>query len=473
MTLRKGFRVAAISVLGLLALPIAMHVTVRPLARLTPPKLGKVSLGDITGDEATRRVGRNEVSRSPGLNLARLSGNPEELGTAHGRLLRDAMVETEGRFQSRFKDYVPRAFTRALLTDLAQARFFDIDQGMTLDHRREIAATAEAFAPDPFANLFPTYQRFVYLNALYDISLSFEQSPLLGCTTFFVSGDGAALRHTLFARNFDFEVDPVFDEQKTLFVVKEAGKIPYVSLSWPGLVGSVTGVNQRGLAMVVHGGRAGELMRKGEPVLHVLRDVLGTAATVDQAYEELNRHAIMVSHIIVMADPSGHAEVVERVPNVPSYRYRLASRAVVTNHLVGPSADDPKNLRIISHTSTIERQQRGQQLLKEHSAPLSARDLITFLRDRKAVNGDALPLGDRRALGALIAAHGVAMDLTTRRIWVGGAPTLLGRYFELSLDDLFDEAKPLKTLLSNAATIDADPLLETAEYRDYLRAHPR
>ena len=31
---------------------------------------------------------------------------------------------------------------------------------------------------------FATFQRFVYLNALYDISLSFEGSPLIGCTTF-------------------------------------------------------------------------------------------------------------------------------------------------------------------------------------------------------------------------------------------------------------------------------------------------
>jgi hypothetical protein len=405
--------------------------------------------------------------------LARLSGSPEAIGVAHTRLLYDAILETERRFYSRFQQYVPRALSRSLLVDLAQLRFYDIDQGMTVERRREIAAMAATLKPDPFTNLFPTYQRLIYLNAIYDISLSFEQSPLLGCTSLFVAANADQQQHTLLARNFDFEVDPVFDEKKTLFIVKETGKIPYLSLSWPGLVGSVTGVNEKGLAMVVHGGRAGELSRQGEPVLHILRDVLGTAENVEQAYVELKRHTIMVSHIIVMAEPSGRAEVVERVPGQPPYRYRLPNRAAVTNHLIGPAASDPKNKRVIERTSTIERQLRGQQLLDLHPSTLTAKDLIGFLRDRQAVNGKPLPLGDRRALSALIAAHGVVFDLTARSIWVGGTPTLLGPYYELPLETLFDESVPLGTLLERASHVEADPLLESPEYADYRRRHPR
>ena len=127
---------------------------------------------------------------------------------------------------------------------------------MTSSHRTEIAAGALAFAPDPWNDRVPTYQRMVYLQSLYDVSLSFEHSPLIGCTSFVLTGEDAEDGHTLLARAFDFEAGDVFDEGKAVFLVREAGKIPYASVAWPGLIGAVSGVNREGLSLVVHGARA-------------------------------------------------------------------------------------------------------------------------------------------------------------------------------------------------------------------------
>jgi hypothetical protein len=469
----RAFKWAGMGLAGLLLAATLLHWGLHFLARLSPPQFAHVALGDVISTTRTRRLGRNEMAFSTDLTLSRLVGTPEEIGLAHTKLHYDAIVETERRFYSRFRQYVPRAIARSLLLELAQFRFYDVDESMSIDRRRELAAMASALTPDPFFSVFPTYQRLVYLNAIYDISLSFEQSPLLGCTTFFVSKNSAKHQNTLLARNFDFEVDPVFDEKKTLFIVKETGKIPYVSLSWPGLIGSVTGINQRGLAMVVHGGRAGELSRKGEPVLHVLRDVLSKATNIEEAFSEVEQHRAMVSHMLIIAEPSGRADVLERVPGRLTYRYRLEDRAAVTNHLIGPSAKDPKNLHVIERTTTVERQRRASALLKSHPTTLSPTGLIDFLRDRNDVNGHALPLGDRRAINALIAAHGVVFDLTDKRIWVGGTPTLIGQYYELSLDALFDENTSLVGELDRANHITADPLLFSAEYFEYRKDHPR
>jgi hypothetical protein len=469
----RAFKWVGIGFAGLLLISSVLHWGLHLLARPSPPQFANITLGQVTSTNRTRRLGRNEMAFDAELTLSRLVGSPEEIGFAHTKLHYESIVETERRFYSRFRQYVPRAIARTLLLDLAQFRFYDVDESMSLDRRRELAAMASALTPDPFFNVFPTYQRLVYLNAIYDISLSFEHSPLLGCTTFFVSKKPENQQNTLLARNFDFEVDPVFDEKKTLFVVKESGKIPYVSLSWPGLIGSVTGINQRGVAMVVHGGRAGELSRTGEPVLHVLRDVLSKANNVEEAVLEVERHHAMVSHVLIIAEPSGRAEVLERVPGRLTYRYRLEERAAVTNHLTGPSANDPKNRHVIERTTTVERQRRANALLKSHPTRLSPTELIDFLRDRNSVDGHALPLGDRRAINALIAAHGVVFDLTDKRIWVGGTPTLIGQYYELSLDALFDENTALVGELDHAKRVLADPLLYSAEYVEYRKAHAR
>src|SRR5699024_4432068 len=139
-----------------------------------------------------------------------------------------------------FEKYVPIAPARWLIMDLSRFQFRHVDEGMPDARRREIAAQADAFSPDPFTGLLPTYHRFVFLQSLYDIALSFEHSPLIGCTSFALTDGAAADGHVILARNFDFEAGPIFDEGKALFLIREAGKIPYASVSWPGLVGVVS-----------------------------------------------------------------------------------------------------------------------------------------------------------------------------------------------------------------------------------------
>src|SRR4030095_6266408 len=140
----------------------------------------------------------------------------------------------------------PSAWARFLIFDIARLRFRNMERLMSDGHRREIAATPIAFPPDPWAVKIPSYQRMVYLQSLYDVSLSFEHSPLIGCTSFGLTGEDAEAGHTLLARNFDFEAGSIFDEHKAVFLVRETGRIPYASVAWPGLVGAVTGMNDAG-----------------------------------------------------------------------------------------------------------------------------------------------------------------------------------------------------------------------------------
>ena len=61
-----------------------------------------------------------------------------------------------------------------------------------------------------------------------------------------------------------------------------------------------------------------------------------------------------------------------------------------------------------------------------------------MLRDRKGVGGSPLPLGNRRAIDALIATHGVVMDATARVLWVSEGPHLVGRFVRFDLARLLD-----------------------------------
>jgi isopenicillin-N N-acyltransferase like protein len=456
-----------LSVLALFALLTALHLWVGARARLTPPNLPEPQGEPTRVSSSLRRFGDSyALSRGKILEVG-LRGSPAQIGFEHARLLYPEMVQNEGILLGRFQQQVSNTVFRHLLLDLAELRYAHVDRGMSLARRTEIAAGARGFQPDPYAEIFPTYQRFVYLNALYDMALSFEHSPLIGCTTITFGDDEIDGGGGILARAFDFEVDEVFDDHKAVFFVREDGQIPFASVAWPGLVGVVSGMNMDGVAVVVHGARGGTPQAEGEPVVHALRRVLSTAHSTDDALRALAEQPAMVSHIVIINDENGHAVAVERVPGKPNFVRDLAPKAVTTNHFEGPSAEDPKNLTVRKKTSTLPRRARGDELLARlpnHLSPEDAvRDAVSLLRDRLGPGDTQLALGDRSAINALIATHGVVMDTKRRILWVSESPHLLGRFVAFDLKRaLAADYDPADA--PELDTISEDPLLTSGDY---------
>lgn len=454
--------------LGFIVLALLLtHWAVGYVARIAPPEIEPRGADAVRPRPGVRTLGASWVLERPGLFEVHLTGDPLEIGHAHARLLYPEMVENEGILLGHFERSVPSSVLRALLLDVAQLRYRDLGGSFSTERRLELAAMAQAFRPDPYTGIFPTFQRFVYLNALYDIALSFEHSPLIGCTSFVFSGSALAGDGALLARNFDFEVDPIFDRKKAVFFVRESGRIPFASVAWPGLVGVVSGMNIEGLAVVVHGGRAGQPRTQGEPVVHALRAVLSTASNVDRALLELAKRPPLVSHILVLADRSGHSVRVERVPGSADHVTRLGERAAVTNHFEGPAAADPKNAAVRANTSTLARRARADELLRGLGAA-NVRTAVELLRDRRGAGGGELQLGDRDAIDALIATHGVVMETGSRTLWVSLAPHLLGGFVAFKLEQALSAAVDTSAA-PELRSLPADPLLGSGKVRRLQR----
>lgn len=457
---------------SLLAL-LVFHVAVGRAARLVPPNLTLPELHASPASEPLRRFGPAYARKVGSILQVGLSGSPEVIGYSHARLLYPEMVENEGILLGRFKEQVPWRAARSFLLDLAQLRYRHVDREMSPDRLREIAAGARGFQPDPYAELFPTFQRFVYLNALYDISLSFEGSPLIGCTTFTFDGAATADGSGLLARAFDFEVDDIFDRKKAVFLVRETGKIPFASVAWPGLVGVVSGMNLEGVAIVVHGARAREPQAVGEPVVHALRRVLSEAHTTEEAAQLLAARSPMVSHIVIVTDAHGHSATIERAPGVKDTFRLLPPRAATTNHFESALKDDPKNLRVRAKTSTLQRRARAERLLAQlPESPVTPLLAAGLLRDRAAADGSALPLGDRRAINALIATHGVIMQTGPRVLWVSESPHLLGHFRAFDLRRLLADDYDPANDTSSGDTLPEDPLLTSGGYATWKGRKP-
>ncbi len=452
-----------------LVAPLVAHFSIGLATRITPP-IATFPRADATGalDQGTRRLGEAYARRRGSIIEARLAGEPEDIGHEMGRMLYPQMVKNEGALLRDFETHVPIAPARWLIMDISRLQFRHVDEGMPDARRREIAAQADAFSPDPFTGLLPTYHRFVFLQSLYDIALSFEHSPLIGCTSFALTGEASEGGHVILARNFDFEAGSIFDVGKALFLIREKGRIPYASVSWPGLAGVVSGMNAEGVALVVHGARALKPRAIGEPVVHTMRDVLGGAKTTEEAVALLHDRPAMVSHMVMIVDPSGDVAIVERAPGAEAFVRRGKEKVPLTNHLEGPLAGDPANRRVEAGTSTWPRRKRLDELLAALRPGATIDDAIAILRDKKGVGGVDLPLGDRRAIDAVIATHAVVFDSTARAVWVSEGPHLVGRFVKFDVGKLLaagyepEVDEPL-------VTAPADPILASGAYDAWVK----
>jgi isopenicillin-N N-acyltransferase like protein len=443
------------------ALPFVAHCSVVLGTRMTPPSVPPVALGTpVTRADGVEELGRSYVRPRGKITEVRLVGSPEEIGHAHSTLLYDEMITSEGQLYRTLDELVPFKPFQWLIFDVARVAHAGADRAMSAARLREITAQARAFSPDPFESKFPTYQRLVYLNSLYDIALGFEHSPMMGCSSFAATGPRTRGGHTILARNFDFEAGSVYDEHKVVFLVFEEGKIPFASVAWPGLVGVLSGMNREGLSVVVHGGRARETTSEGEPVVHTTRALLAEAHDVTAAIELLRSRRAMVSHILMLADAKGRAVVVERAPGEEPFVREMEGDALpLTNHFEGPLAADPKNLRVREATSTLPRRARLDELLTDER-PIDAARAVEILRDKKGAGASSLPFGHRSTLDAAIATHAVVMDSTDRTLWVSEGPHLLGRFLRFDLGRLLDAdhepsgAEPLVELPPDPAYVD-------------------
>jgi hypothetical protein len=462
---KRGWKTGGVAVVCIAAVGPIAHAGVGLATRIAPPVIQRVPQPPIVEKDGVRWSGKAYTTRRAGLREVYLEGTPEEIGTAHARLLREGMIDDEGEVWSDFSRFVPIAAARALMMDMGRVRYRNVDGNFPEDRKREVAAEAAAFQPDPFDGHLPTYHRLVFLHALYDIALSFEHSPLIGCSAFVLGPGATEDGHTLLGRAFDFEAGDEFDRDKAVFFVRDGAAIPFASVAWPGLVGVLSGMNAEGVAVVVNGARGKEPRTEGEPVVFALRDVLERAHDVDEAVAILRSQPVMVSHLVLVADAKGKSAVVERAPGVVNVRLPSdPDRVPLTNHFEGELASDPKNVAVRAKTTTDARRARLDELLAG-VAPGTAdvRRAVSILRDHDCARGMSCPLGDRREIDALIATHGIVADTTDRVLWVSAGPHLSGQFVRFDLKRIFAPGHDPATDPA-PDVIPADPILNDGRY---------
>ena len=426
--------------------------------------------GSLVVDGGVRRFGASFLRERDGILEARFAGPPYERGYARGRLAYPQIAAGETDLDMLVREMIPSGFRRWSLRRLLGYSMRRSEKYVGQDHLDEIRGVADAEFPDPLPGGWSPYARQLALHALHDFSQRFiDTIPLSGaCTGFAAASPATRNGHVYLARNFDFEAGGRFDREKIVAAVVPENGHRYLTVTFGGLTGVVSGFNQKGLGVSLQALSGGPTASDGEPSSLLVADILQHDATVADAITRIGRARVLVSDLYLVADASGNMAIVEKTPKrtgvrtggptLPATNVPAVSEIA---RLVGPPP---------SSSSSPARERRIEELLARAAGRLDASDAVAILRDRRGAGDAPLGPGNRNAIDALIACHSVVFDLTARRAWVAAAPHTLGKFvcFDLALLSEADPDDPRFAALANEA-IPADPYLADG-WRGYLEA---
>lgn len=176
-------------------------------------------------------------------------------------------------------------------------------------------------------------------NVSYDLAIA-----ALGCSTVALpSPQGPVV-----ARNMDWIPEDLLARASLVLRYHKDGKLQFTNAGFPASIGAVTGMSERGFAVVINAVGSPEGLKKtGYPVLLFLRRVLEDARDFREALQWVTSENLAASALITLAGTENDERViVERSPTKAALRWGEAGKPLfVTNHYreLYPDAGDERN----------------------------------------------------------------------------------------------------------------------------------
>lgn len=434
----------------------------------------------ISRDEA-RRLGRNWRREREGVHEFGLVGDPWQRGYANARLGQDLVEEQEQHLLKTAREFLPNPASLWFVKQLVGVNNRHLPEYVTEAEKLEVLGLAEG-SVDRFPGDVPLYHRILNYHAVHDISHMFIDSPLVsgrdvvGCSAFAAWGKASFSGDIIVGRNFDFEAGPIFDLDKAVLYVWPDQGIPYVHVAWAGMAGAVTGMNAEGLYVHLNAGRTDDtgFGRIGTPVSMLVRRVLESARTIDEAFAIIAGAQVFVSDSYMLASRAdGRAVVIEKSPTRCAMRQAGTEGLILqTNHfLTEPFAADEENRKQIETATTLYRWNRLEELTARAMGNLNAKLALDILRDEKGKGDKELGLGNRNAIDAGICSHSVIANVSRGEMWVSAGPHTFGKYIRVDVRRMLAAGPEGALRVSNLADFDLarDPRLgvasDLAEFR--------
>ncbi|HEX3151360.1 MAG TPA: C45 family peptidase [Gemmataceae bacterium] len=264
------------------------------------------------------KSGKGELKYVNGLPVLTVEGTPEEVGAQFGELaLKPAKKPLLGRVDSYMKQIGwQEQFPKMLKFSFLVYASFPKNNQVELDTACKTA--------DVDKNLLTA------LNAIPDLA------KLGGCSTLIVEPGRSSTGGPLFGRLLDWPPFEELPEHTLVIVFRPKDKHAFAAVSFPILLGTISGMNDAGLSLAINEITAAKDGSKGQnlggtPMLLLFRKILEECTTLDQAEKVLKAASRTTFFCLTMCDKSGGC-VFEVTPRSVVRRNGVNDVCCCTNH---------------------------------------------------------------------------------------------------------------------------------------------
>ena len=224
--------------------------------------------------------------------VLRLQGTPHEMGYQHGVALKRQIHFLYAEY---YKAMIERLVGETDLHRWAK----ETEPFIPEEYREEMRGLAKGSG-------LP-YEEILAVNA------SIDRFQTVFCSTVVATGAATTDGETYFGRNLDFPGRNILQKMTVVLVWEPEEGTQLAAVTWPGLVGVLSGMNARGVAgatMMIHGGER----RAGLPYLLMYRKALEGARSAEDVWESISAAKRTCSNNFMVVDAAGTAFVIEFNP---------------------------------------------------------------------------------------------------------------------------------------------------------------
>lgn len=403
-----------------------------------------------------------------GLYELYVEGDAFERGVINGKLTSELVQRQEDHFNDQISRIVPSNFYRHFLRYFIGWFNRNLDNNVASEYKEEIFGVSHA-ASKKYDYIGSNYQRILNYHAAHDIGHALQSMALVGCTSFGTWGrDDSSM---IVGRNFDFFVGDKFAEDKIVAFFNPAKGHKYMTVTWGGFVGAVSGMNDRGLTVTINAAKTDIPSGSATPVSLVAREILQYAGNIEEALAITRKRKMFVSEsFLVGSAEDNKAVVIEKTPDDLDVYDPHKNYIVCANHFQSDRLSQSRpNVQQVNESASLYRYRRVMQLIdtNHNTVPKS----VALLRDRYGLNNENIGMGNEKAINQLIAHHSIVFEPKKRLVWISAFPWQLGEFVAYDLNKVFalSGLKENREISEASLTIAADSFLTTAEYKNFLR----
>ncbi len=404
-----------------------------------------------------------------GLYELYVEGKPYERGVINGKLTQELVQRQEDHFTDQINKMIPSNFYRHFLKYAIGWFNRHLSGNVTEEYKEEIYGISQS-ASEKYDYIGSNYQRILNYHAAHDIGHALQSMALVGCTSFGTWG-AATDSNMIIGRNFDFYVGDKFAEDKIVAFFKPADGYKFMTVTWGGFIGAVSGMNDQGLTVTINAAKTDIPSGSATPVSLVAREILQYAKNTAEALAIARKRKMFVSEsFLVGSAEDNKAIIIEKTPEQLDVYDPQKKYIVCANHFQGKDLLNSKvNQEQLNESASDYRYKRVMQLIDTNGTN-TVQKTIALLRDQRGLDNSDIGMGNEKAINQLIAHHSIVFEPKKLLVWVSSSPWQLGPYVAYDLHKVFalQGMKENKEICETALGIPADTFMLGSAYQHFL-----